>query len=147
MSPPGTDWKLKIEIFLRYRTASPGAGHRRHWQRRAGEARTLSAQKFVVSSGDPLHRRCAGVYHGRSGCNPRLGGPALSRLALASVCAAEDFHSAPAARIRIAVADRALWKCSSIASLEKLEIRDEMCFAIASHFGTQVSPTCASVIL
>ena len=59
----------------------------------------LSARKFVVSASDPLHRRGAWFHHRRSGCNSRLGGPVLSRLALAIGCAAAPFSSAPDPRI------------------------------------------------
>src|SRR5207249_6498591 len=79
-------------------------------QRPTGKARLLFAPKFVVSASDPLHRRGAWFHHRRSGCNSRLGGPVLSRLALAIGCAAAPFSSAPDPRISIAMADLEIWR-------------------------------------
>ena len=90
---------------FRARAASACPRGRRDWQRRPGKARLLFARKFVVSAGDPLHRRGARFPHGRSDRNSRLGGPILSRLALAIVCAAAHFHPAIVACLGTAMVD------------------------------------------
>ena len=87
-----------------------GACDHRDRQRRTGEARILFARKSVVSAGDPLHRRGARIHHRRPDCNSRLGGPALSRLALAIGCAAEHLHSATVPRMRTSVVDLEIWR-------------------------------------
>src|SRR5260370_2959953 len=70
----------------------------------------LFAREFVVSAGDPLHRRGAWIHHWRSSCDSRLGGPALLGLALAIGCAAAHFHPAIVSRFGIAMVDLEIWR-------------------------------------
>jgi hypothetical protein len=74
-----------------YRPRSACSRDHRDWQRGARKTRSFFARTFVVSTGNPLHRRGARVPHRRSDRNTRVGGSPLARLALAIVCAAADF--------------------------------------------------------
>src|SRR5207249_6118159 len=78
--------------------------------RRTGKARALSTRKLIVSARNPLHRRCARIRHRRPGGDSRLGGSALSRLALATGCAAARFHPAISPRFGTPVVDLEIWR-------------------------------------
>src|SRR5205823_4732357 len=106
-------------------TTSPGACHHRHRQRRTGKARILFARKSVVSAGDPLYRRRAWIRHGRSGFNSRLGGWALSRLALAIGGAAGRFYPATVTRSRTAVVDLEIWRATAAAAKRWPKVRSK----------------------
>src|SRR5215831_14331297 len=82
---------MRSKSYFTYRSPSPCSRNHCDWQRRARKTRPLFARTFVVSTGNPLHRCGARVPHRRTDRNTRLGGPPLSRLALAIVCAAADF--------------------------------------------------------
>ena len=62
-----------------------------HWQRRTGETWLLFAREFVVSAGDPLHRRRTRFCHGRADSDSRLGGLVVFRMASATVDSAGRF--------------------------------------------------------
>src|SRR4030095_2778471 len=80
----------------------------RQWA--TGKTRTLSAQKFVLSAGDPLHWGRHWLYHRRSDCDPRLGRPLFSRLVSSIDGSAAHFHSAISPRFGTPVVDLEIWR-------------------------------------
>ena len=72
---------------------------------------------IAIGSGDPLHRRCARIPHGRSGSDSRMGGPVLSRLALPVGCATARFHPATVPRGGTSVVNLEIWRETAAAAL------------------------------